>query len=29
MCANSFVAHLNDYTTVSPDHEAAFDEFIA
>lgn len=29
MCANLFVAHLNGYTTVSPDHEAAFDEFIA
>lgn len=26
---NDFVAHLNRYTTVSPDHEAAFDEFIS
>ncbi len=26
---NPFVAYLNRYTTASPDHEAAFDEFIA
>jgi len=26
--ANPFVPYLNCYTTVSPDHEAAFDEFI-
>lgn len=26
---NSFVEYLNRYTTASPDHEAAFDEFIA
>jgi len=25
---NSFTSHLNRYTTVSPEHEAAFDEFI-
>ncbi len=25
---NSFVSYLNRYTTASPDHEAAFDEFI-
>jgi len=25
---NAFVQYLNRYTTVSPDHEAAFDEFI-
>jgi len=28
MHANSFVAYLNRYTTISPEHEAAFDEFI-
>jgi len=28
MPANLFVSYLNRYTTVSPDHEAAFDEFI-
>ena len=27
--SNPFVAYLNRYTTVSPEHEAAFDEFIA
>lgn len=26
--ANPFVSYLNRYTTVSPEHEAAFDEFI-
>lgn len=26
---NPFVAYLNRYTTVSPEHEAAFDEFIS
>jgi hypothetical protein len=26
---NPFVSYLNRYTTASPDHEAAFDEFIA
>jgi hypothetical protein len=26
--ANPFVIYLNRYTTVSSDHEAAFDEFI-
>lgn len=26
---NTFVDYLNKYTTASPDHEAAFDEFIA
>lgn len=26
--ANPFITHLNRYTTVSPEHEAAFDEFI-
>ena len=25
---NSFISYLNRYTTASPDHEAAFDEFI-
>jgi len=25
---NPFVTYLNRYTTASPDHEAAFDEFI-
>jgi hypothetical protein len=28
MTGNSFVLYLHRYTTVSPDHEAAFDEFI-
>lgn len=28
MSGNPFVAYLNRYTTASPDHEAAFDEFI-
>lgn len=28
MTTNSFVSYLNRYTTISPDHEAAFDEFI-
>ena len=27
--SNPFVAYLNRYTTASPDHEAAFDEFLA
>jgi hypothetical protein len=27
--SNPFVAYLNRYTTVSPEHEAAFDEFIS
>ena len=26
--ANPFIPYLNRYTTASPDHEAAFDEFI-
>ncbi|MBN2267715.1 MAG: hypothetical protein JW725_05270 [Candidatus Babeliaceae bacterium] len=26
---NPFVVHLNRYTTVSPEHEAAFDEFLS
>ena len=25
---NDFIPYLNRYTTASPDHEAAFDEFI-
>lgn len=25
---NPFIPYLNRYTTVSPDHEAAFDEFV-
>lgn len=25
---NSFIPYLNRYTTISPEHEAAFDEFI-
>jgi hypothetical protein len=25
---NSFIPYLNRYTTVSPEHEVAFDEFI-
>ena len=25
---NPFISYLNRYTTVSPEHEAAFDEFI-
>lgn len=29
MHQNSFVSYLNRYTTVSPEHEAAFDEFIS
>jgi hypothetical protein len=28
MLGNPFVNYLNRYTTVSPEHEAAFDEFI-
>jgi len=28
MSHNPFVPSLNHYTTASPDHEAAFDEFI-
>ena len=28
MQANPFVNYLNRYTTFSPEHEAAFDEFI-
>lgn len=28
MSGNPFVTYLNRYTTASPDHEAAFDEFI-
>ena len=28
MTPNPFISHLNRYTTASPDHEAAFDEFI-
>jgi hypothetical protein len=27
--SNPFVSYLNRYTTVSPEHEAAFDEFIS
>jgi len=28
MTHNPFVPYLNRYTTASPDHQAAFDEFI-